>query len=129
MGLILVVLGLLGLGVVAFSWWRLSEGGLPGGRTAQAKVVESVPCGKATRGDLVEVRIDGKVRRLRLDGCGHNRGQEFQVQVPQSGDRAFRAGDATGDSGPGTRISWVLGTLAAVAGGGYVLLLRRPDPA
>lgn len=129
MALILVALGLLGVIVVALSWWRLPNIGSSDGemRSATATVVESAPCGPSARGDLVEVRIDGEMRKLRLDGCGHTAGQPMQVQIPANGDEhAVRAGEADDSGGLRARASWVLCTLAAIAGGGYVLLITRP---
>ncbi len=129
MAVILVALGLLGVVVVALSWWRLPNFGFADGemQSATATVIESSPCGREARGDLVEVRIDGEVRRLRLDGCGHTAGQTMPVQVPANGgDHAVRAGEADSGGGMHTRASWVLCTLAAIAGGGYALLITRP---
>ncbi|MEU6132395.1 hypothetical protein ABZ805_24735 [Saccharopolyspora sp. NPDC047091] len=125
--LILVALGLLGIVVVAFSWWRLPNiGSADGGaQPATATVLESTPCGKASEGDLVEVRVDGETRQLRLDGCGHTEGQTMQVQVPARGD-SVRPGAGAESGGLHSRASWVLGTLAAIAGGGYALLITRP---
>ncbi|MFR9732154.1 hypothetical protein ACL03H_23255 [Saccharopolyspora sp. MS10] len=125
--LILLALGVLGVVVVAFSWWRLPNVGSAEGEltSSTATVVESRPCGTSAEGDLVEVRVDGQVRRLRLDGCGHSEGQQLPVRVPAEGDRALPGGGAE-DGGMRSRASWVLGTLAAVAGGGYALLVLRP---
>ncbi|MBB5067499.1 hypothetical protein [Saccharopolyspora gloriosae] len=127
--LILVALGLLGVIVVALSWWRLPNVGSSDGemRAATAKVIESAPCGPSARGDLVEVRVDGETRQLRLDGCGHTSGQTMQVQIPaDGGEHAVRAGESDDSGGLHARASWVLSTLAAIAGGGYALLITRP---
>lgn len=121
-----MVLGLVGIGVAALSWQQLPSVGTSAGsaRTATATVVEQATCGRKTSGDLVEVRLDGQARRLRLDGCGHVVGERFRVQVAKSGGRATQL-DETGGDGLSGRVTWVLLTLAGVAGGGYVLLLFR----
>nr|WP_246457382.1 hypothetical protein [Saccharopolyspora gloriosae] len=120
---------MLGVIVVALSWWRLPNVGSSDGemRAATAKVIESAPCGPSARGDLVEVRVDGETRQLRLDGCGHTSGQTMQVQIPaDGGEHAVRAGESDDSGGLHARASWVLSTLAAIAGGGYALLITRP---
>lgn len=131
--LILVVLGILGIAVVAVSWWSLPEvlGSKTKLRPATAKVIESAPCGKSTRGDLVEVRVDGAAKRVRFDGCGHTSGQRLPVRIPVDPGKKFKVrsaesgeGTAGGSSGTRERASWVLLTLAGVAGGGYSLMLR-----
>lgn len=138
MALILVTLGLLGVAVVAVAWWPLPD--VLGGqdvrvRPATATVVEPAPCGTSTRGDLVEVRVDGKTERARFDGCGHTRGQRLQVLVPEDPGAELVVQPAPADSGTAKekgdltgRVSWVLLTLSAVAGGGYVLMLRSGPP-
>lgn len=134
--LVLLVLGLLGVTVVAVAWWPLSRtlGAQPAAeRTATATVVASAPCGTSTTGDVVQVPIDGTPRQAHLDGCGHTRGQQLQVQVPATaggGDFVVRPsapGETSAADGTPNRLSWVLLTLAAIAGGGYMMLLRsRP---
>lgn len=136
MALILLVLGVLGIGVVAVAWWSLpdvlGEHGKVQLRPAKAKVVESAPCGAAAGRDLVEVRVDGEVRQAPFDGCGHTRGQQLKVQIPvDSGEEFVVRPDEPDTVGAQDRVTWVLLTLAAVAGGGYALLLRsrRVEPA
>lgn len=135
MALILLVLGFLGLAVVAVAWWPLPDvlGGQEKVETqvTTATVLEQAPCGTSTEGDLVEVRIDGAARQARFDGCGHSRGQRLSVLVPVNPGanliaRPAPAGSSTPEdlSDLRDRVSWVLVTLSAVAGGGYVLLLR-----
>ncbi len=99
-------------------------------RPAMATVIESRPCGGQSARDLVEVQIDGVVRQAPFDGCGHARGQELSVQVPADPGQDFvvrpaHAADSELDAQE-QRAKWVLLTLAAVAGGGYGLMLRRP---
>jgi hypothetical protein len=122
--------------VVAVVWWPLS--GTLGSqqaaeRTATATVVASAPCGAATAGDVVQVPVNGTTRQAHLDGCGHTQGQQLQVQVPVapgSGDLVVRPsvpGESSSAESTPNRLSWVLLTLATIAGGGYMLLLRsRP---
>lgn len=79
----------------------------------------------------MEVTIDGKPRQARFDGCGHMPGQELPVQVPvdPGSELVVRPQELT-TTGSGQasdmsdRLSWVLLTLAGVAGGGFVLMLR-----
>ncbi|MEV0698548.1 hypothetical protein AB0I53_11605 [Saccharopolyspora sp. NPDC050389] len=126
---ILLVLGMLGVAVAVVTLWPLVTEAGRAMRSATATVVESRPCGTASARDLVEVRIDGVVRQAPFDGCGHARGQQLPVQVPADPGEAFvvsPAGSADSDlKGQAQRANWVLLTLAAVAGGGYGLMLRR----
>jgi hypothetical protein len=130
---VLLVLGLLGVVVVAVAWWPLSRtlGSQPAAeRTATATVIAPAPCGASTTGDVVQVPVDGTPRQAHLDGCGHARGQQLQVRVPATaggGDLVVRLGQTSAGDGTPSRLSWVLLTLAAIAGGGYMMLLRsRP---
>ncbi|WP_374727515.1 hypothetical protein [Haloactinomyces albus] len=139
--LILLVLGMVGMGAVAVSWWPLpsvlGDGGAAAElRPATATVLESASCAASTKGDLVEVRIGGQRMRVRYDGCGHRPGQRLSVRVPVAAsggvvDRPFVARPAAPAEAGGAevsslreRLSWVLLTLAGVAGSGYALLLR-----
>ncbi|MCI2417771.1 hypothetical protein MOQ72_10065 [Saccharopolyspora sp. K220] len=129
---ILLVLGMLGVAVVAVTLWPLVTAAGQDRtemRPATATVVESRPCGAQPAGDLVEVRIDGVLRQAPFDGCGHVRGQQLAVQVPADPTQDFvvrpaRATDSELDD-LAQRAHWVLLTLAGVAGGGYGLMLRR----
>lgn len=123
----MVVLGLVGIGVVALSWGQLPNIGSAGGssRTAMATVVEQAPCGAKTAGDLVELQQGGQAKRVRLDGCGHMKGQRFRVELSKDGQRAVRLEESPTASGLEGRVTLVLLTLAGVAGGGYALLLFR----
>lgn len=113
------------------AWWPnkapAAEGGQ--GRPGTAKVIQSAPCGASTRGDLVEVKVDGKPRQARFDGCGHAQGQQLQVLVPADPGTDFKvqpadAGTTSASGENHSRLNWVLLTLSGVAGGGYALLLR-----
>ena len=132
MALILLVLGLVGMAVVGLTSWRQSQRVASETavemRPATATVVRSDPCGAGTRGDLVEVQVDGEARQARFDGCGHSPGQRLDVLIPAdpAGEFVVRPGAPTGSTSgdaPGDRLSWVLVTLAGLAGGGYGLLL------
>lgn len=132
MALILAVLVLLGVAVAAVVWlpaW--ADGAGEQLRPATAKVVEPVPCGASTQGDLVEVAVGGGPQKVRFDGCGHVRGQRLSVRVPVDPGVNFRARPAEpesvtafGGSGSSGRAGWVLLTLAGVVGSGYTLMLR-----
>ena len=133
--LILLVLALVGIGVVALSWWPRPDvlGEDARFRPATAVVIESTPCGASTQGDKVEVTVDGKPRQARFDGCGHTKGQQLPVRVPVDSGGEFVVRSAEPDEGSGgnsvpQRLNWVLLTLAAIAGGGYALMLRGRLP-
>jgi hypothetical protein len=133
--LILLVLGTIGVGVIAVSLWptlgAATSGGTGALRPATARVLESAPCGAATGGDLVEVTVGGQPKRGRFDGCGHTPGQQLRVQVPVDPaselvvkPESLTASASGQASGTRDRLSWVLLTLAGIAGGGFMLLLR-----
>ncbi|QIZ36085.1 hypothetical protein FDZ84_17105 [Saccharopolyspora sp. ASAGF58] len=128
---ILLVLGLLGIAVAAVTLWPLVTAAgedRTAMRAATATVVESRPCGADSARDLVEVRVDGVTRQAPFDGCGHARGQQLPVLVPADPVQDFVVRPAGSDSdlkAQTQRANWVLLTLAAVAGGGYGLMLRR----
>ncbi len=137
--LILLVLGLVGMGVVVLAWWPLpsvtGSGTAADVRPVTATVVSSARCGSATSRDLVALTVDGRRVEVRFNGCGHREGQELRVLVPVEPEDGFVAQPATAAaSATGTdardlreRLTWVLLTLAGVAGAGYALLLR-PRP-
>lgn len=134
MALILLVLGLVGTGVVVVSWWPTADGldrGAAAERTTTATVVRSARCGSTPARDRVAVSIDGRRTRVPFNGCGHREGSRLRVLVPADPGGDFVAQPASADSvgdarGLRERLTWVLFVLAAVAGGGYSLLLRRP---
>jgi ferric-dicitrate binding protein FerR (iron transport regulator) len=104
------------------------------GNQAQATVVTGAPCSDANAREAVDVTVDGKQRRARLDACGHAQGDPVTVMVPA--DRATGAGgdllvhSAQADVGVDDAwrpIGLGLLFLAGLAGGGYALLyLREP---
>lgn len=134
--LILLVLGAIGIGVVALSSVVLPKmftgaTTTTESRPASAVVIESAPCGPSGGGDKVEVDVGGARRQARFDGCGHTKGQRIPVLVPvnPTGEMVVRpdAGSSGSDGQPNLpqRMNWVLATLAMIAGGGYVLMLRE----
>ncbi|QUH00333.1 hypothetical protein HUO13_05420 [Saccharopolyspora erythraea] len=132
--LILLVLGVLGMAVVVLTGWPASvpvaSEAAVRTRPVKATVISSEPCGARTSGDVVEVTVDGRTTRARLDGCGHTAGQQLDVRVPVDPGSDFvvrpaSEGDSeSGAEAPAQRLVWVLATLAGVAGGGYGLLVR-----
>ncbi|WP_406692614.1 hypothetical protein REH65_12920 [Saccharopolyspora sp. ID03-671] len=130
---ILLVLGFLGVVVAGVTVWPLvAASGQQREvveREATAVVVEPRPCGARAAGDVVEVRIDGQIRRATFDGCGHTRGQRLQVMVPTRPSGELRVGPVKDQATELEALAWrtniVLATLAAVAGGGFGLLLGR----
>jgi hypothetical protein len=132
---ILLALGLLGAAVVVLVLWPLGAAADRERANLQrvsATVVESAPCGTRSPGDLLEVRVGEQPQQVRYDGCGHSVGQQLDVLVPeQLGEDAVALPAHARPSDREDlqqRLYWVLFTLAAVAGAGYVLLLR-PRPA
>ncbi|WP_143174350.1 hypothetical protein [Streptoalloteichus hindustanus] len=133
--LVLTVIGLVGFGATVAVWWPLSgswTGGGDSGRRVGATVVTSAPCGAAEASDVVEVQVEGRTRRARLDGCGHRQGETFDVDLPASvpadGDlRVWLAGTGSTGAGPGleTRLRAVLLALASVSGGLLAFLVRK----
>ncbi|WP_019853277.1 hypothetical protein [Actinopolyspora mortivallis] len=128
--LALLALGVLGATALVFVRWPLGEfGGFSGGRTVPATVVRSADCGGDNAHDLVRLRLDGVATRVPFDGCGHPEGQRLRVRVPDRPGGEFLAHPAgssaaeRADSDFERRLEWVLGVLAAVAGGGYALML------
>lgn len=132
--LILLVLGLVGVGSVGLSWWSgrsVAEDSRSQMRTATAVVVQSTPCTEPEPHDVVEVTVNGRQVRVPLDGCGHRKGEKVRVSVPVQPAGEFLAQPAASspeseaaDWGVRDRLNAVLFTLAVIAGGGYVLLLR-----
>jgi hypothetical protein len=131
--LILLVLVLLGATAVITMPGGVFDvpgsGASAGQRVASATVVTSVPCGSSTPGDVVDVQVNGVRTPARLDGCGHTTGEQIQVAVPANPStqdlvvHIYTPGMSTGGGAAG-RLNWVLLTVAAIAGGGYMLLLR-----
>ncbi|MBQ0927456.1 hypothetical protein [Saccharopolyspora endophytica] len=129
---ILLVLGVLGVVVAGVTVWPLvaaSGQTQVAERRAQAVVVEPRPCGARAAGDVVEVQIDGQTRRATFDGCGHTRGQRLDVMVPARASGDLRVTPVKTQQTELEALAWrthiVLITLAAVAGGGYGILLGR----
>ncbi len=132
MASILLVLGVLGVVVAGVTVWPLvAASGQPqvAERRATAVVVEPRPCGPRAAGDVVEVQIDGKTRRATFDGCGHTRGQRLEVMVPARASGDLRVTPVKTQQSELEALAWrtniVLITLAAVAGGGFGILLGR----
>ncbi|MFB9569346.1 hypothetical protein [Saccharopolyspora hordei] len=127
--LVLVLLGIVLAGVAVWPLWAAADRERAM-RPATATVVEPRPCGSTrAEGDLVEVEIDGEVRRASFDGCGHSPGQRLQVLVPVAPAGELVVRPATADDSKldqlADRATWTLLALACVAGGGYALMLGR----
>ncbi|MFC7343143.1 hypothetical protein [Saccharopolyspora griseoalba] len=126
---ILLVLGVLGVVVAGATIWPLvaAAGERTELRQVTAKVLERRPCGPKAQGDRVEVRVGGETRTGTFSGCGHFAGTELKVLVPARARDGFVAVPAdsarSGLEDLTLRTNLVLVTLAAVAGGGYGVLL------
>jgi hypothetical protein len=127
---ILLVLGVLGVVVAGVTIWPLvaAAGERTKLRPATATVIEQRPCGPKAKGDRIEVQVGGRTRTGTFSGCGHFEGSELRVMIPARGGDDFVAIPAgAADSGLDEltlRANLILVTLAAVAGGGYGILLR-----
>ncbi|MEB3365959.1 hypothetical protein [Saccharopolyspora mangrovi] len=130
---ILLALGVLGVVVAGVTVWPLvaasGQQEKVAERKATAVVVEPRPCGARAAGDIVEVQLDGQTRRATFDGCGHTRGQRLEVMVPARAAGDLRVTPVKTDESEleklARRTNIVLLTLAAVAGGGFGVLLGR----
>ena len=130
MASILLVLGVLGVVVAGVTVWPLvaAAGERTKLRPATATVVEQRSCGGKAAGDRIEVRVDGETRTGTFSGCGHSEGSELKVMIPARESDDFVAIPAdSADSGVAEltlRANLILATLAAIAGGGYGILLN-----
>jgi hypothetical protein len=127
-GLVLLVIALVGLGTAVALWWPRS--GLEESPRVRATVVKAASCG-ARELDLVEVKVDGQLRKARLDGCGHREGEAVDVLLPAetSGEFTVQTAGAVSDVAPlSVRLATLMLCLSGLAGGFYVYLISRPVP-
>lgn len=127
-GLVLLVSALVGLGTAVALWWpRSSLGESP---RITATVVKPASCG-AREIDLVELKVDGQLRKARLDGCGHREGETLDVLLPAetSGEFTVQTAGAVSDAAPlSVRLATLMLCLSGLSGGFYVYLISRPVP-
>ncbi|HEU5471133.1 MAG TPA: hypothetical protein VFV67_10805 [Actinophytocola sp.] len=99
-------------------------------RQVDARVVRGEPCAGAGRMEIIRYTMDGRERLGRLDGCGHEADETLQVTVGTDEEVAtgHLAEAAAGQGRYGQRLGEVMLVLAAIAGAGYGLLLRRTSP-
>lgn len=94
----------------------------------EARVVTGVGCDQRGETETVSFTLDGRERRARFDGCGHQPGEPVEVAVPAAagdGDLIVHAAQATtGDAGPRRSAGLVLLVISGIAGAGYAYLVR-----
>jgi hypothetical protein len=119
--LIAVLVGTLGM-------FGFGTGDAGGGRPVDAKVVAAAPCDPPGAMETVEFTVDGRQRQARFDGCGHQQDEQVTISIPQGAgpDTVVRsAGANTGAADNDRGLGLLLLVLAAIAGGGYGILLNR----
>ncbi|MHA6798600.1 hypothetical protein [Bounagaea algeriensis] len=136
--LLLGVLGIAVLGVAVAPTVLAPARNLAEWQRVEARVVRTAPCAQqGTQGDVLTYELGGSTRTARFDGCGHAPGTVLPVLVPPDADPAAGVGgpsgqitavpaDAAGRSAAeelAMRLTWVLLSLAAVAGSGFAVLL------
>jgi hypothetical protein len=133
--LIVLALGLVGSGAAIGVWW-LGLGGSsqhPGRApaTVTATVVSAASCAVPSARDQVELHLEGQTRKAHLDGCGHQQGEQVQVQAPDktqtSADLVVRlpgTGSGAANTGFGSRLWPMLLTVAGIGGAAYALVIR-----
>jgi hypothetical protein len=118
---IAVLVGTLGL-------FGFATGESGGGRTVEARVVEAKACDQAGAMETVEFTVDGRQRRAKFDGCGHQQDEQVTITLPAQSapDMVVRsAGATTGAEDNGRGLGLILLVVAGIAGGTYGVLLDR----
>jgi hypothetical protein len=129
-GLVLLVVVLVGLGTAVAVWWPRSGLGESAGQRVSATVVKTGSCG-ARELDAIELKVDGQLRKARLDGCGYREGATVDVLLPAdtSGEFTAQTAGAVSDAAPlSVRLATLMLCLSGLAGGFYVYLITKPVP-
>lgn len=132
----LLVAGFVGLLIVLIVWWigpgLFASADEPVERVVTASVSEPVSC---TEPDAVEqvTFLDGdKPRTASLHACGHDKGEELAVAVPESpGPGALTVRSAETDAGHSNArrtIGLLLVALSCLGGGAYAFLVSQAGP-
>lgn len=99
------------------------------GTRVPATVSRPQPCSGATAYETVTVKRNGENLSVRLDGCGHAKGELIDIILPPGpvveSTIVQSAGSAIGGATPGEGLASVLLVGAGVAGAGYAFLVRR----
>ncbi|PRY46882.1 hypothetical protein CLV43_1011163 [Umezawaea tangerina] len=131
-GLVLLVIALVGLGTAVALWWPLTGAGTAALQRASATVTRPASCGAGGSAlDEVEVKVDGQVRKAKLDGCGHRQAEVVEVLLPEdrSGELTVQTAGAASDAPPlRARLETLMLCLSGLAGGFYAYLVSRPVP-
>lgn len=130
----ILVACVVGFIVLVFAWWvgpGLFSGTDEPARVVTASVVEPADCTAATPVETVTF-IDGEGKReARLRACGHDKGEQLQVVLPQepgAGELTVRSADTeTGHSNLRQSIGLLLVALSCAGGATYALLVTRGD--
>jgi hypothetical protein len=113
--------------VVAILWMLAGyagshESATSGDRLVQATVKASASCQGADTEDSLTFTMDGRTHQAKLDGCGHQPGEQVAVLVPPgAGDNVLvePADAAPGNaSGLSHRVAFLLMIVATAVGGG-----------
>lgn len=130
----LIVAGFVGFVIVLIAWLvgpGLFAGAAPPERVLTASVTEPVPCTAADPMEKVRFTDGGKQREASLPACGHDKGEELAVAVPEApaaGPLTVRSAEThAGHSNVRTSIGLLLLALGCVGGGGYAFLVSRAE--
>jgi hypothetical protein len=101
---------------------------VPAATRVEARVITGVGCDQGGGAETVAFTLDGRERRARFDGCGHQPGEPVEVAVPAGhgdGELTVHAARATtGAAGPRRAVGLVLLVVSGIAGAGYAYLVR-----
>lgn len=118
--------------------WLLGPGALgieavESGTSVPAQVTAPTQCTDGTAQETVAFVLNGQSRFGTLNACGHDKGEHVDIVVPSgsaaTGSIAVESADTVSGStdlrGP---LGLALVALSCIAGGFYVILVRREPP-
>lgn len=93
---------------------------------ARATVTATASCQGGDTQDTVSYRLDGAAHTAKLDGCGHQRGEQLSVLV-SAGSGVVEPSDAApgNSSGLSHRVAFLLLIVATVVGGAFAYRFFR----